>query len=214
MFKIVKCAVLAVAVSSVAVSVEAGLGDFLKTVTEPGANNQQQESAKKDEKAAVKNSENACPKCNGQGSVTRGLKSRKCKACGGTGVVQEKVVQEKKEATVEEPVAEPEPRTVLDDISMSELNRYLGGNNKCCLLDVREPDEFSSGHIKGAVNVPVGRIAARIASVCSDKNCDIYVYCQSGRRSRTAAQRLASMGYKKVHNVLGGVNSWNGKLVK
>ena len=202
MFKIVRCAVFAVGVSLATVSVEAGFGDLLKAVTGPDTNNQQQE--------VVQKNENACPQCNGQGYVTQGFKAKKCKACGGTGIV----LQLPNASAATASTVETETEAVCDDISMDELKRHLGANKGCLLLDVREPGEFSSGHIKGAVNVPVGQISSRIATVCGDKTRDIYVYCQSGRRSRTAAQMLVGMGYKKVHNVLGGVSAWNGKLVQ
>ena len=199
MFKSAKYAVLAVGVTLAAVSVEAGFGDLLKVVTEPGA-------SKPD---VVKQNTTACPQCNGNGFVTIGFKSKKCKACGGTGisVQQNNVVPAAPDsvAAVEAPVC--------DDVSMGDLKRVLGERKGFLLPDVREPGEFSSGHIKGAVNVPVGQVSSRMGSVCADKTREIYVYCQGGRRSKVAAQTLAGMGYKKVHNVLGGVNAWNGKLV-
>lgn len=210
-FKNAKCAALAVGVLLVAVSGEAAFGDLLKVATEPDAGQKQD---------AVKQDENACPKCNGTGSVTKGFKTKKCKACGGIGVVQRK-----KTEAVAKPVQAPEPVAVqalnessggsaLDDITADALTTVLASNKGFLLLDVREPNEFSTGHLKGSVNIPVGQVANRIGSVCPDKAREIYVYCQSGRRSRVAAQKLAGMGYMVVHNVLGGVNVWKGELVK
>lgn len=197
MFKKAKYMVLAAGVSLAAVSVEAGFGDLLKVVTEPSANKPE----------VVKQNTTACPQCNGNGFVMVGFKSKKCKACSGTGIMVQQPV-----AAAPATVADTEV-AVCDDISMGELKRQLKENMGCLLLDVREPGEYSSGHIKGAVNVPVGQVSSRMGSVCADKTRHIYVYCQSGRRSKVAAQTLASMGYKKVHNVLGGVNAWDGKLV-
>ena len=207
MFKNVKYAVLAVSASLAAASAEAGLGDLLKVVTEPSANTTQE---------AAKPNPNACPQCGGNGFVSVGFKAKKCKVCGGTGIVLQNNVTTAPASTgtVSAPAVVADDDTVVfDDISMDALKRQMGEHKGCLLLDVREPGEFSSGHIKGAVNVPVGRIATRIGTVCGDKSRHIYVYCQSGRRSKVAAQTLAGMGYRKVHNVLGGVNAWNGKLV-
>ena len=201
MFKKAKYMVLAAGVSLAAVSAKAGFGDLLKVVTEPGANKPE----------VVKQNTAACPQCNGNGFVTIGFKSKKCKACGGTGIVLQQ--QQPVAAAPAAAAAAEVEAAVSDDVSMSDLKRLLNENKGCLLLDVREPGEFSSGHIKGAVNVPVGQVSSRMGSVCADKTRHIYVYCQSGRRSKVAAQTLAGMGYKKVHNVLGGVSAWNGKLV-
>ena len=73
------------------------------------------------------------------------------------------------------------------------------------IVDVRESGEFRSGHIKKAVNIPLGSIA-KIGSK-AEKDRDIIVYCQSGARSSAASKRLKSMGYSKVYD-LGSINRW------
>lgn len=198
MFKSVKCAALAVGVSMAAVSANAGLGNLLKAVIEPDATPQPQQEA-------AKPNDNACPQCGGNGFVSKGFKAKKCKMCGGTGIVLQQPAAAASAAT-----AATEVEVVFDDVDMDDLKHRKGG----ILLDVREPGEYAAGHLKGAVNVPVGQVASRMGAVCGDKTRDIYVYCQSGRRSRVAAQTLRGMGYLKVHNALGGVNDWSGKLVK
>jgi rhodanese-related sulfurtransferase len=72
------------------------------------------------------------------------------------------------------------------------------------LVDVRSPDEFSSGHIEGAKNIPVGNIAARAGEIPKDK--PVVLYCRSGARSSRAASVLAGQGYE-VHN-LGPISAW------
>lgn len=67
-------------------------------------------------------------------------------------------------------------------------------------IDVRTPEEFQSGHIDGAVNIPVEQIAEKIAQAAPDKNAPINVYCRSGRRSEIALQELQKMGYTQVSN--------------
>jgi len=73
------------------------------------------------------------------------------------------------------------------------------------LLDVRSPDEFSDGHIEGAVNIPVDQVGARLSSLPRDK--PIVVYCAMGSRSAAAATRLAAAGFN-VKN-LGPMAAWN-----
>ncbi len=74
------------------------------------------------------------------------------------------------------------------------------------LIDVRSPEEFASGHIDGARNIPVGQIGQRAAEV-GDKDGPVVVYCRSGMRSAQAKSTLESAGFTKVHN-LGGMSRW------
>jgi phage shock protein E len=71
------------------------------------------------------------------------------------------------------------------------------------IIDVREPDEYTSGHYKGAVNIPLSTIASSPQVAELDKNQPIVVYCRSGGRSQMAQQILVSKGFTNVTN---GVN--------
>lgn len=73
------------------------------------------------------------------------------------------------------------------------------------LIDVRTPQEFASGHIAGAINIPVEEIGQRLGEV--SKETPVVVYCRSGNRSAQAAQILASAGYTGIYD-LGGVIAW------
>ena len=76
------------------------------------------------------------------------------------------------------------------------------------VLDVREQDEFDSGHIPGAVLLPVGTIAEdTAAAVIDDLDTTVLVYCRSGNRSKTASQALADLGYTNVYE-FGGIIDW------
>ena len=76
------------------------------------------------------------------------------------------------------------------------------------VLDVREQDEFDSGHIPGAVLLPVGTIAEdTAAAVIDDPDTVVLVYCRSGNRSKTASQALADLGYTNVYE-FGGIIDW------
>lgn len=73
------------------------------------------------------------------------------------------------------------------------------------LVDVRTPGEFASGHIPGAVNIPVQDIDGRLDELGS-KNRPIILYCRSGVRSAQAARVLANAGFT-THN-LGAMGRW------
>ena len=72
-------------------------------------------------------------------------------------------------------------------------------------IDVRTMDEYNSGHVSEAVNIPYTEIAEGISALTGDKDASIYVYCRSGRRSGIAKETLEGLGYKQVVNV-GGIN--------
>ncbi len=73
------------------------------------------------------------------------------------------------------------------------------------LVDVRSPAEFASGHIDGALNVPVDRIATLEGQVAKDK--PVVLYCASGMRSARAGALLKNVGYQTVYD-LGSVSRW------
>ena len=68
------------------------------------------------------------------------------------------------------------------------------------LIDVRSAEEFASGHLQGAVNIPHDRIAEEIGAVAADKTAWIILYCRSGRRADTALNALKAIGYENVSN--------------
>lgn len=78
------------------------------------------------------------------------------------------------------------------------------------LLDVRSKAEFSGGHIKGAINIPVNVLNNHLGQL-KDKNKTIITCCASGMRSASAKSILQSHGYKNVHNG-GGWSSLQNKL--
>ena len=76
------------------------------------------------------------------------------------------------------------------------------------ILDVREQDEYDSGHIPSAVLLPVGSIDEDTAAeVIPEKDSTVLVYCHSGNRSKTASAVLADLGYTNIYE-FGGINTW------
>ncbi|MCS6827332.1 MAG: sulfate permease [Caldilinea sp.] len=74
------------------------------------------------------------------------------------------------------------------------------------VIDVREPREFSRGHIPGARLIPLSQLDAQRLNL--DKGTSIVLACRTGRRSRIAAQMLMAAGYRNVCNVDGGMVAW------
>ena len=78
------------------------------------------------------------------------------------------------------------------------------------ILDVRSKEEFSRGHIKDSINIPVDQLNNKLSKL-KDKNKSIICCCASGMRSGTAKKILESKGYSTVFNG-GGWNSLQNKL--
>ena len=77
-----------------------------------------------------------------------------------------------------------------------------------CLVDVRTPEEFSEGHIMGAVNYDwYDSLFVDNISAAYDKSAPLYVYCRSGKRASEASAALAKAGFE-VYNLEGGYISW------
>jgi rhodanese-related sulfurtransferase len=73
------------------------------------------------------------------------------------------------------------------------------------LLDVREDDEWTAGHVPGAVHVRLGELGARVGELPQDR--EIYVICRTGHRSAYAAQALGGVGLDAI-NVADGMTGW------
>ncbi|MCF7732844.1 MAG: rhodanese-like domain-containing protein [Akkermansiaceae bacterium] len=69
------------------------------------------------------------------------------------------------------------------------------------VIDVRSKAEFSSGHIEGAINLPLEVVAEKIATVAPDPDAPVFLHCMSGTRSAMAARKLRALGYKQVFNL-------------
>lgn len=74
-------------------------------------------------------------------------------------------------------------------------------HNGALVIDVRSPEEFRSGHVPGALNLPLGELREKIFARVKDKNQPLLVHCLSGGRSAIAKQQLKGLGYTKVFNL-------------
>ena len=76
------------------------------------------------------------------------------------------------------------------------------------ILDVREPSETAGGKIAKATQIPVGSIDQRISELEKHKGKQVIVYCKNGTRSGIACKSLIKAGFEQVHNLTGGITSW------
>ena len=106
-----------------------------------------------------------------------------------------------------------EKNMTYTSITMEEAKDIFQNSGDYIILDVRRADEFSEGHIPGAVNYANEDILQDKPEVLPDLEQTIYVYCRSGRRSKEAADKLVQMGYTNIIEI-GGILDWNGELEK
>lgn len=82
-------------------------------------------------------------------------------------------------------------------------------NHKDALvLDVREPDEYKSGHLLNAKHIPLGKLRDRIGELERYRDQPIVLVCRSGNRSAMACALLGREGFTQVYNLSGGVTAW------
>ena len=99
----------------------------------------------------------------------------------------------------------PDEANVL--ISPESVKYIMETDENAILVDVRTQEEFETGHIPGAVCVPVGDLIESGAEMFPDKDAIIIVYCQRGSRSQQAYEFLRGLGYVYVYN-MGGIADW------
>ncbi|HEU0316717.1 MAG TPA: molybdopterin-synthase adenylyltransferase MoeB [Solirubrobacteraceae bacterium] len=98
-------------------------------------------------------------------------------------------------------------KSEINEVDPSEVHGLL--DDGVALIDVRETEEFATGHLPGARHVPRGYLESRIEGAVPDRSQRIVLYCASGNRSALAARTLQEdLGYEHVESMLGGITLW------
>src|SRR3954452_25430862 len=98
-------------------------------------------------------------------------------------------------------------KSEIDEVDPSDVQPLIG--NGVAIVDVRETDEFATGHLPGAKHVPRGHLESRIEGVAPDRSQRVVLYCASGNRSALAAHTLLHhLGYENVQSLTGGYTRW------
>jgi rhodanese-related sulfurtransferase len=109
------------------------------------------------------------------------------------------------EMTAKDLVAEAQKNITM--ISVAEAKALLDKGG-VLFIDCREPKEYKSGHVPGAINIPRGLLEFQIGSKITEKNAPVVMYCKSGGRASLACCSVQRMGYKNVKNMDGGWQAW------
>ncbi|RAP35334.1 sulfurtransferase [Legionella quinlivanii] len=96
----------------------------------------------------------------------------------------------------------------IKEISPLALKEKMDSNESFQLIDVRETNEWETGHLPGAVHLGKGIIERDIEKQISDLKTPIVVYCSGGFRCALVADNLQAMGYEQVYSLESGSQGW------
>lgn len=99
-------------------------------------------------------------------------------------------------------------KAAIQEVSLADAEEAI--RQADVLIDVREADEFSVGHLPGAVLVPRGLLEFKLSGTpaLSGRDLKVVLYCKTSGRAALAAQTMHSMGYFNVTSIAGGFDAW------
>jgi rhodanese-related sulfurtransferase len=94
------------------------------------------------------------------------------------------------------------------EIPLAEADAALAAAD--VLIDVREADEFASGHLQGAVHIPRGLLEFKLSAMpaLQARDLNVVLYCKTSGRAALSAVAMQSMGYLNVTSLAGGYDAW------
>ncbi len=97
----------------------------------------------------------------------------------------------------------------IKPINSAEVNAILQKDKQLVVLDVRTPEEFSAGHIKGAINIDIKQPDALSKIDKLDHNAKYIVHCRTSHRSKIAVDHMVQSGFKNLYQMMDGFNGWS-----
>ena len=101
-----------------------------------------------------------------------------------------------------------EAKSSIKEISVGEVKKMIDAGEAIVILDVRDRDEFETGHIPGAINISRGTLEFKANPLIPVKSARVMVYCGIDLRSPLATKTLNDLGYRNAVNMIGGLKSW------
>jgi len=98
--------------------------------------------------------------------------------------------------------------------SLNNVHEIDFTNDSNVLIDVRTPEEYKEGHVRGAINLNYKdeNFAKKVSELDSTKN--YYIYCKSGVRAKSAEAIMLENNLKKIHTFQDGMSTYEGEIVK
>ena len=104
-------------------------------------------------------------------------------------------------------MALPQYQAAYGNLNVPEYkNNFVDADVEHVLVDVRTTMEYHSGHLPGAINIPLGQAVYRRDEIPA--GLPVVVVCATGNRSLAGSEELAAMGYNPVYNLQGGTMYW------
>ncbi|MGO8792237.1 MAG: molybdopterin-synthase adenylyltransferase MoeB [Terriglobia bacterium] len=101
-------------------------------------------------------------------------------------------------------------QTGIPEITPAEVKKKIDAHEPFVLIDVREPHEYQICRIPGSKLIPLGEVPKRMSEL--DSADEIVVHCKSGMRSAKAVDLLMKSGFRKIHNLKGGILAWSDQV--
>ena len=76
------------------------------------------------------------------------------------------------------------------------------------VLDIREAEDFATGHLPRARHIPMSQLSSRVEEIGKYKDKTVIVTCRTGARAGAASRLLKQAGFKNVFELRGGLNAW------
>jgi rhodanese-related sulfurtransferase len=101
------------------------------------------------------------------------------------------------------------PEAIKDRSRVSALKDRLDwGEPALTIVDVRDRNAFNTGHIMGAISMPMNELVSR-ARASLELIRDVYVYGETDEQTAEAATKLRDAGYQHIAELVGGLTAWN-----
>ncbi|MEE8571586.1 MAG: rhodanese-like domain-containing protein, partial [Candidatus Bathyarchaeia archaeon] len=100
------------------------------------------------------------------------------------------------------------PSTTISfgDVTVEEAKSLVESNVSLIIVDVRTREEYDSGHIEGAILIPVSELEGRIIELSKEE--ELLIYCRTGNRSSNSVNILKANGYTKIFHMNDGIIAW------
>jgi rhodanese-related sulfurtransferase len=100
------------------------------------------------------------------------------------------------------------PSTTISfgDVTVEEAKSLVESNVSLIIVDVRTREEYDSGHIEGAILIPVSELEGRMNELSKEE--ELLIYCRTGNRSSNSVNILKANGYTKIFHMNDGIIAW------
>ena len=93
--------------------------------------------------------------------------------------------------------------------TLLQATQMINRGKSTAVIDVRSADEFATGHLRDAKNIPLADLSSRIGELDKNRVKTVILVCQSGARADRAARQLKTAGFEDIYSLDGGIAAWS-----